>query len=170
MDTVSMLRSMIACKPALQWVEEQPDQSLARLWETCPRGEWLIWLAEKLEVLTAYELADLACRVLAPMALRVAGLYEQAYELQSLASVVDRKTAATAYDRCEDAARIAGCIYREACEEARNACYDACEAAAFYRGAACCAASHVENSAQIVRRHISFDPILQAAIRRGLSC
>lgn len=37
-----------ACPEAREWCRTQPDYPTA--WETCPRGDWLLWLAERSDV------------------------------------------------------------------------------------------------------------------------
>jgi hypothetical protein len=44
------LSSMGACATALDWVKDQPDQTPQVLWNTCPRGDWLLWYAEQMGV------------------------------------------------------------------------------------------------------------------------
>lgn len=48
MNTINYFIKLEACTPALQWIEDQPDQSLAALWATCPRGDWLAWYLGRL--------------------------------------------------------------------------------------------------------------------------
>lgn len=36
-----------ACESAMDWFDQQPDQSPAAIWNTCPRGDWLLWWHEK---------------------------------------------------------------------------------------------------------------------------
>ena len=36
------------CKDALEWYNNQPDSRTA--WETCPRGDWMLWIARRLGV------------------------------------------------------------------------------------------------------------------------
>src|SRR3990172_9331619 len=42
------LVKMDACAEAVEWARTQP--SLARAWRVCPRGDWMLWLAEKRHV------------------------------------------------------------------------------------------------------------------------
>lgn len=47
-ETVAYLRFLGACKGALSWVEDQPEDSTPKtLWDTCPRADWVFWAAEK---------------------------------------------------------------------------------------------------------------------------
>lgn len=48
MNTIEILLSLGACHQAIMWASEQPDQSPQRLWETCPRGDWLAWYLGRL--------------------------------------------------------------------------------------------------------------------------
>ena len=46
-DTViKKLNKMLACKEAVKWAKEQPNKQAA--WDSCERGEWLLWLLGKL--------------------------------------------------------------------------------------------------------------------------
>jgi hypothetical protein len=36
------------CKEALDWYKTQPDSITA--WENCPRGDWMLWIAQRLNV------------------------------------------------------------------------------------------------------------------------
>ena len=53
-----------ACKDAIEWAG---DKELPEAWETCPRGDWMLWLAQKtgvsLRTLTAAK-AECAASVL----------------------------------------------------------------------------------------------------------
>src|SRR3990167_6938134 len=42
------LVKMDACAEAVEWARTQP--SLALAWRVCPRGDWMLWLAEKRHV------------------------------------------------------------------------------------------------------------------------
>jgi hypothetical protein len=39
-----------ACDLSIQWIEEKNIQSLEEAWNTCKRGDWLLWMATKLNV------------------------------------------------------------------------------------------------------------------------
>lgn len=39
-----------ACPAAKAWFKAQPDTSLTTLWDTCPNGAWMLWMAKRLEV------------------------------------------------------------------------------------------------------------------------
>ena len=47
MNFIEWLESNNACSNAMQWVSEQPDNSLPALMQTCPRGNWILWVYEK---------------------------------------------------------------------------------------------------------------------------
>ena len=40
------LKAIGACKDAVKWAKEQP--SFAQAWQTCERGDWMLWLAGKM--------------------------------------------------------------------------------------------------------------------------
>ena len=46
-DFQEFLRCHDACKGAIEWVWRKTPREV---WRTCPRGDWLLWLAEELEV------------------------------------------------------------------------------------------------------------------------
>ena len=46
-EFIQFLRSISACDDAVDWVGEK---SLQEAWETCPRGDWMLWLAHKMGV------------------------------------------------------------------------------------------------------------------------
>lgn len=39
-----------ACKKSIKWIEQNNIQSLENAWHACERGNWLLWMAEKLKV------------------------------------------------------------------------------------------------------------------------
>ena len=49
-STLDRLRRIGACDPIYNWVAAQPDCTPAVLWATCPRGDWLLWLAARVGV------------------------------------------------------------------------------------------------------------------------
>jgi hypothetical protein len=42
-----ILENFGACPESIKWVG---DKAAHKAWETCPRGDWLMWIAEKLKV------------------------------------------------------------------------------------------------------------------------
>ena len=46
-DLIKFLMQHQACPEAMQWTVEHPTLSPSKLWRACPRGDWLLWLAEK---------------------------------------------------------------------------------------------------------------------------
>jgi hypothetical protein len=44
-----VLRTMGACydRSFAQWVEARPDSTLDELWDECPRGDWMLWIAAR---------------------------------------------------------------------------------------------------------------------------
>lgn len=101
-----------ACPEALDWLDEQPDQSPEAIWQTCPRGDWLLWWHEAAgtapESLTAVSYAA-ANRALdrAADALDAVGVE---HTLRSH-RVVDEKTSADAARAARAAAKaVAGAL------------------------------------------------------------
>ena len=55
------MNSLDACPEALAWIERTPGRTNA-LWELCPRGDWMLWLASQAGVdLRRIVLAACAC-------------------------------------------------------------------------------------------------------------
>ena len=48
LDTSAILVTLRACRPACEWATSFP--SLADAWAACSRGDWMLWLAAKLEI------------------------------------------------------------------------------------------------------------------------
>jgi hypothetical protein len=46
-----------ACHDATDWVEANRHRSVKQLWDTCPRGEWLMWLCDVLRIDDRYRMA-----------------------------------------------------------------------------------------------------------------
>lgn len=57
------LKANNACTSAVWWCEQHPDLSVQELMSTCPRGEWILWV---------YNRVGYAPEVLAPVAYRAA--------------------------------------------------------------------------------------------------
>ena len=49
-EHLEWLQANKACGSSIQWIEEKNIQSLEEAWYTCKRGNWLLWMAEKLKV------------------------------------------------------------------------------------------------------------------------
>lgn len=60
------VRSLGACRDACEWIAGLPRMSAKRAWETCERGDWLLWITaragvdRRLVVLAACECARLS--------------------------------------------------------------------------------------------------------------
>jgi hypothetical protein len=65
---LEFLKQHNACSDATDWVTAHQDRSFAKLWASCDRGDWLLWLAAKAGaerkaiVLAACDCAELALR------------------------------------------------------------------------------------------------------------
>ena len=46
-ETLKILQKYNACKEAVDWIG---DRSLEQAWKDCPRGDWLLWLAGRVEI------------------------------------------------------------------------------------------------------------------------
>ena len=49
-EHLEWLQANKACGSSIQWIEENNIQSLENAWYACERGNWLLWMAEKLKV------------------------------------------------------------------------------------------------------------------------
>ena len=129
-----------ACGEAVEWAKTQ--KTFAAAWKNCTRGDWLCWLIEhigsdddraKLRQL-AFQFADRAVRIHAPLALESAGIPAEAARLHALPEIVDEKTAdvaaAAARAAATAAARVAARAAAAAAWAAADAAVDAARAAA----------------------------------------
>jgi len=46
------LAALTPCSPAVEWAREQPSEATA--WQTCQRGDWMLWLVGKLDTSAPY--------------------------------------------------------------------------------------------------------------------
>jgi len=46
-EFTEQLKQMHACSDAIEWSD---GKTLREAWETCPRGDWMLWLAARLKV------------------------------------------------------------------------------------------------------------------------
>lgn len=58
---VERLREMGAWPKLMEWTETQ--SSIQEVWRSCPRGDWLLWLLEKLRY-DENQLRLIACRII----------------------------------------------------------------------------------------------------------
>ena len=51
MSTLDKLRALGACEEALKWAASRPKkrQTLSALWADCSRGDWMLWLAARVD-------------------------------------------------------------------------------------------------------------------------
>lgn len=49
-EHLNWLQKNEACKGSIEWIEENNIQSLQDAWNACERGDWLLWMATKLNV------------------------------------------------------------------------------------------------------------------------
>ena len=134
-----------ACEDALDWLDTLPvDTPLRDIYGACPRGEWLLWALPRagIDITTAlpavYTAADRAVRQYAPMALRTAGLDDEAAQLEALPEIVDRdsadaaaRAARAAAARAADAEAWADAARADAAADAAANAADAANAAAY---------------------------------------
>ena len=49
-DAVELLRSKRACTEAIDWTAARHKMTPARMWATCPRGDWMLWIAGRVDI------------------------------------------------------------------------------------------------------------------------
>jgi len=49
-EHLEWLQANEACKESIKWIKQNNIQSLENAWYACERGNWLLWMAEKLKV------------------------------------------------------------------------------------------------------------------------
>ncbi len=119
------LKTNRACEPGLKWAETQSD--LYELWNNCHRGDWMLWLADRLQVdkrkqvlcaaLCAHTVVHLMTDRRSREAVRIAFLYgrgkatnEQLREAREAAANAAVWAAARAADAAAAAAAIAAAV------------------------------------------------------------
>jgi len=149
------------CEDAVEWLGGKTDWQAA--WDTCPRGDWLLWLYSRL---TKREAGDETHRTLVRIACacartRLSGM--PAGELRPLRAVelAERWAAGEDVPRralrdAADAADVAAAYAAATATAAAHAAYaaDAADAAAYIT-------THAAAHAAIVRKHIPLAPRLQ---------
>ncbi len=102
-----------------------------------------------------YRVADMACRVWAPRALRAAGLVSDADELEALEPVADVGSAEAAWSRCRSAAYAAHTAAIYASSAAAACIYDAAYAYAYDASASASAAIYAFSDAAIYAARVT---------------
>ena len=153
-----LLIDLDACADARAWAK---GKDLKTVWNTCDRGDWLLWLCGKMAgkkgwptqkqvVLAACDCAETALKYVPEgynrpkNAIRTARVWARGRA--TLAQVRDARHAATAY-AAEAAARAAADAARAAADAADAADADAAEAAAYAAEAAAEAAAYAAEAA-----------------------
>ena len=169
------LKSLGACKEAVDWVATQPDAATA--WRTCQRGDWMLWLAGRLSgkpwsvkrrrlVLCACECARLALKYVRPGEDRPRLAIEAAEKwARHEGPTLDEIRAAAAYAADADAyAYAAYAAYSAYAAAYASYAYAAAAAYAADAAAASYAAARVKTlsaCADIVRKHYPRAPRLK---------
>ena len=149
-----------ACKESIVFRKNYPDFKTA--WENCPRGDWMLWIAKKLNVdllklttakaLCANTVRNLMRDERSTKAIDVAILFGQGKasreELDAAAADAAAYTAYTAYTA--DAAAAAAYAAADAADAAAAAAYAAADAAYAVADAAAAAAYAVADAAYAV--------------------
>jgi Xaa-Pro aminopeptidase len=111
MTMIEWLASQKVCREPIEWLREVRAKAPAEAISLCPRGDWLLWIAEQLgcaEASAALRPAQLrALREHAPSALQLAGLHDLAARLRALPDDVTEAAARDVALQARAAARKA---------------------------------------------------------------
>ncbi len=161
----NLLHELGACSSAVEWAH---GKTLHVVWESCDRGDWLLWLAGRMADKKGWPtrkqlvLAACACAAHAlkyvpkseerpKKAIQIARAWAEGKA--TLAEVRNAAYAASAASAAYGASAAAYAAY--AAYAACSAAYAACSAArAVYAAYAACAAASLKDSADIVRKLI----------------
>ena len=145
----TLLVSLSACKPAIDWAK---GKSLAEVWSTCHRGDWMLWLAARYGNVPRKTIVAIACDCAEP-----ALAFTSDPRPAECIAVVRRwlKDEATISDvrAAANAAGAAGAA--DAAGAVAYAAAGAAAGAADAAGAAC--AASLQFSADICRKYISVE-------------
>ena len=145
-DLSALLTKLDACRAAREWAA---GKTLEQAWAECPRGDWMLWLAGRMDIDRKVLVhATCACA-------RLALPHVLAGELRPLKSI----EAAEAWTRGEATIEDV----RAAAEAARAARAAAAAAACAAEAAAEKRESKLAECADIVREHVSYELIAEAA-------
>ena len=160
-STKDILTKLGACTEAVKWAGRKTPK---KAWETCKRGDWLLWIASKLDIdRKKLVLAACAC---ARTALKYVPVGEDRPRIaietaeawtRGEATIEQVRTAAYAADA---ACAAADAAYAAAAHAAYTAAYAAAHAA--YAAAACAAYAAQKQMADIVRKIIPLSVIKEA--------
>jgi hypothetical protein len=175
-----LLRRLNACSEAREWYEGQDSQ---QAWLDCARGDWLLWIAARLDVdrtlivLAACDCAELALRHVPAGEDRPRAAIDTARSwARGEATIEAVRAAAYAADAAADAAyaadAAADAAYAAAdaayaAHAAYVAAYAAADAAHAARAADAAYAAELRRCAELVRRRISWDVIETAIAARA---
>jgi hypothetical protein len=158
-DPAKLLSRLGACREAIAWVGDMPSK---RAWETCERGDWLLWLSarvgvdRKLVVLAACDCAELALK-------HVPAGENRPREAIETARAWTRGEANIEQVRDAAAAADAAAAYAAAAADAAGAAAYAAEAAADAADAAGAARTKVRRQcADLVRARIPWTKVAAA--------
>ena len=172
-STKDILTKLGACTEAVKWAGRKTPK---KAWETCKRGDWLLWIASKLDIdRKKLVLAACAC---ARTALKYVPVGEDRPRIaietaeawtRGEATIEQVRTAARAASAAADAAAdAAASAAADAASAAARAAYAAARAA-YAASAAASAAAHAaahaaarKDIADIVRKIIPFSVICKA--------
>ncbi len=170
-----------ACVESLRWIESLPDDTPEELWRTCPRGDWLLWLATELQIRRqALVLAACAC---ARLALPIVSVPEEREEATRALETAEKWTRGEAtQDEVQTAADAVNSLYYASGDESDDAAaFAAIQAAVeapFDADSVWCAAGDIADvadniteilrqCADLVRERISWEVVLAAASARS---
>jgi len=162
------LIDMNACHEAVVWVGRK---SLKTAWSKCERGDWMLWLAGKLDidrkllVLAACDCAEPALKLIPEGEDRPRQAIQTARDwCNGLASLEDVRNAANAANAAANAADVAAYAAADVAAYAANAANaaDAAYAAAYAAYAGYAAAGASADASDLVRARIPFEAIEKA--------
>jgi hypothetical protein len=153
----------------MQWIAPQREASPQQLWDTCPHGDWLLWLAGRINikretlVLAACDCARLSLVYVPAGELRPLQALETAEAWARGDATLDEVNAAAVAARA--AAYAADAVAARATAYAADAAAVAARATAYAADAAAVAAV-LQQCADLVRVRISYQMVEQA-MREG---
>jgi hypothetical protein len=148
----ALLARLDACEDARKWVGK--SRSFRKLWDSCERGDWLLWLAAKLDV-NRKLIVTAACQCA-----RLALKHVPAGETRPL-KAIETAEAWVRGDATIEQVRAAADAAADAAAYAAYAAYAAADAAAAYAAAA--AAAHAAHAAAAAYAYAAYAAAAYAA-------
>jgi hypothetical protein len=61
--TRTMILTKRPCLNATAWMKQYPEATAQELWDTCPRGDWLLWVCRRFDLLDNRTAAQIVCMI-----------------------------------------------------------------------------------------------------------